>query len=108
MFAVLAWTAIETERMSGLGALKAEAVAAMHESPLAYLWTLTPHQVSAGAVFFFHMPHARESPVLGVVACLLCFATENDAEENRLIMKGGCLIPWSAMLQSIEVGDGEP
>lgn len=45
MFAVLAWTAVEFERMSGLTSLKPYTMNAMHESPMAYLSGLTPQQV---------------------------------------------------------------
>lgn len=45
MFAVLAWTAVEMERVSGLATLKVDVLAAMHESPFAYLSSLSPQQV---------------------------------------------------------------
>jgi len=45
MFAVLAWTAVEMERVSGLATLKPDALAAMHESPFVYLSSLSPQQV---------------------------------------------------------------
>eukprot|EP00752_Nemacystus_decipiens_P012001 g10640.t1 len=44
MFAVLAWTAVEMERVSGLATLKPDALAAMHESPFVYLSSLSPQQ----------------------------------------------------------------
>lgn len=50
MFAVLAWTAVEMERVSGLATLKADALAAMHESPFVYLNSLSPQQVGGGGV----------------------------------------------------------
>lgn len=45
MFAVLAWTAVEMERVSELATLKPDALAAMHESPFVYLSSLLPQQV---------------------------------------------------------------
>ncbi|CAM9574448.1 unnamed protein product [Ectocarpus sp. 4 AP-2014] len=44
MFAVLAWMAVEMERISGLAMLKPDALAALHESPFAYLSSLSPQQ----------------------------------------------------------------
>ncbi|CAN0013290.1 unnamed protein product [Scytosiphon promiscuus] len=44
MFAVLAWTAVEMERISGLATLKPDALAALHESPFVYLSSLSPQQ----------------------------------------------------------------
>lgn len=45
MFAVLAWTTVEVERVSGLAALRPDAMAALHESPFKYLAALSPQQV---------------------------------------------------------------
>lgn len=45
MFAVLAWTAVEMERVRGLATLKPDALAVMHESPFVYLSSLSPQQV---------------------------------------------------------------
>lgn len=53
MFAVLAWTAVEMERVSGLATLKPDALAAMHESPFVYLSTLSPQQVKGGGLVLF-------------------------------------------------------
>lgn len=52
MFAVLAWTAVEMERVSGLATLKPDALAAMHESPFVYLSSLSPQQVREGVGSF--------------------------------------------------------
>ena len=49
MFAVLAWTAVEMERVSGLATLKPDALAAMHESPFVYLSSLSPQQVGTAS-----------------------------------------------------------
>lgn len=53
MFAVLAWTAVEMERICGLATLKTDVLAAMHESPFAHLASLSPRQVRDTGVIVF-------------------------------------------------------
>ncbi|CAM9592646.1 unnamed protein product [Laminaria digitata] len=57
MFAVMAWTAVEMERVSGLATLKADVLVAMHESPFVYLSSLSPQQA------------VRVVMVVGVLEC---------------------------------------
>lgn len=75
MFAVLAWTAVEIERASGLASLRTDAVAAMHESPFAYLASMSSQQVCGVRTLSYSY---------GIINSLLCvFSLQVESWSKR-------------------------
>lgn len=68
MFAVLAWSVVEMERVSGLATLRPDVVAAMHQSPFSYFASLSPQEVGR----LRSVPHGYESHCCVRARCHMC------------------------------------